>query len=528
MTEIIFEPFVGPTHYVGHSGSTSLLPALLSFGAQTLTLPYGAGNLPAIVQISPSRVASGNSALAFIENYGVENLDLLGGRGDTPCLETHGTDNAVEPEYYIGYSIVPPLESISVAIVNHVGTQDAELPSLLSASYEFSGVIGTSELPKLISAGLDHLPQNYITLFQSPGVLTLIGGQEALLLVDSASVSAELVGSYAKNIVETGVLQVSLNSVLQATSSLVQNSIASDVASHIAMLLIDATATVADAPENFLTAIDVAIDTLIATDGVLTSLDAFCLIVEALQASDATLAAIIATLEDGGSASDATTNLLRAIAALVENSTGVDEVAASIRIIAFVEDTGVVADDVVAQLSALLSLFETGQAVASLFLAGEAYTAYAMTLAGAAVNEYVGYNFNSFAVINGVAYGGSENGIFLLEGATDDGVQIDASVRVGLSNFGTALKKEISYAYIGVTTDGQMAMKVTTTSRDKGKRENWYKFSAKPRTSTAEDRLQISKGKQSVYWDFELINLEGADFEFDQMRVWVMPLNRRK
>jgi len=67
------------------------------------------------------------------------------------------------------------------------------------------------------------------------------------------------------------------------------------------------------------------------------------------------------------------------------------------------------------------------------------------TLNGSAYEPSVwtGWNFNSFAVHRGQAYGAGEDGIYLLEGSDDDGQKIHTGMRVGPVNFGSDKNKRL-------------------------------------------------------------------------------------
>lgn len=62
---------------------------------------------------------------------------------------------------------------------------------------------------------------------------------------------------------------------------------------------------------------------------------------------------------------------------------------------------------------------------------------------------YSGFNFNSYAYFNGQYYGCKDDGIYLLEGATDDGAAIHSGVRIGPSTLGTRNRKRIRAVYPG-------------------------------------------------------------------------------
>ncbi len=75
---------------------------------------------------------------------------------------------------------------------------------------------------------------------------------------------------------------------------------------------------------------------------------------------------------------------------------------------------------------------------------------------------YTNYNFNSFAEVEGYYYGAKDDGVYLLEGADDAGVNIRTGVKFEAGNQGTEQKKRYRAAFLGMSGTGRPAMHVTT------------------------------------------------------------------
>lgn len=148
--------------------------------------------------------------------------------------------------------------------------------------------------------------------------------------------------------------------------------------------------------------------------------------------------------------------------------------------------------------------------------------AYVVNANTAAVSRYQGYNFNSFAKINGKYFGASDAGIYLLDGDTDAGAPIEASVLTGHEDYGVTENKRIPVVYMGVTTTGQVRLSVTT---DKGATRVYaLKQKVAPlRTG----RVELGKGVASRYWQWELTNMNGSDFEMESMELYPVVLTRK-
>lgn len=131
------------------------------------------------------------------------------------------------------------------------------------------------------------------------------------------------------------------------------------------------------------------------------------------------------------------------------------------------------------------------------------------------------YSFTGFGQHKGKRYGIRPDGLYVLEGDTDNGTRIDSFISLGNRNFGTAKQKRMRHAYIGASTDGRMVLKVIVNGQE-------YLYAVKnPSTDMAEQRVDIGRGLRSNYWNFELMNREGADFEIDTIKFMPIVLERR-
>lgn len=140
-----------------------------------------------------------------------------------------------------------------------------------------------------------------------------------------------------------------------------------------------------------------------------------------------------------------------------------------------------------------------------------------------ALTTYTNYNFNSLAKFNGVYLGANANGIYALTGDTDDGAIIQASARVGITDFGTSHMKRVDRCYVGYRTSGDLMLRVFTDEinvRD-------YLLTATGKTGLHGNHLRIGKGLAARYWQFEIQNRFGADFTMNVVEVKPTVLRRR-
>jgi hypothetical protein len=134
---------------------------------------------------------------------------------------------------------------------------------------------------------------------------------------------------------------------------------------------------------------------------------------------------------------------------------------------------------------------------------------------------YTNYGFNSFATIGGRHYGAGPGGVFLLEGDTDDGAPIRASVGLGKLSFGSAMKKTVSECYMGLSSEGNLFVKVIAEGQS-----YLYKTTSSS-SELRQQRVKLGKGLKTNYVELEIYNEGGADFELDSVEFRVADLSRR-
>ena len=186
-----------------------------------------------------------------------------------------------------------------------------------------------------------------------------------------------------------------------------------------------------------------------------------------------------------------------------------------------------VAVDSASSLAALLAQVDEGVEVYIALRAGDdVIHGWVMNTKTAGFSEYTNFPFNSFAELNGEYYGINEDGLYLLEGDTDNADPIQAAVRTGVLDMGTHYMKDVKAAHLGYTSSGEIVVKVATVDRGE-KVEHWYK--AKPAVADAmrDGRAIVGRGLRSRYWQFELVNVQGADIELDDVTFLYQVLSRR-
>ena len=155
------------------------------------------------------------------------------------------------------------------------------------------------------------------------------------------------------------------------------------------------------------------------------------------------------------------------------------------------------------------------------FGSGEALV---LNLRTSAATTYANYGFNSFAAFNGVTLGANADGIFVVGAAADDaGTDIDARLRFGETDFETSYMKLLARAYVGLRTDGEMHFKVRVDE------DEWRTYLLEDRAALGmhSTRVKIGKGLRGRYWQAEIANFAGADFDIDAVELAPALLRRK-
>jgi hypothetical protein len=184
-------------------------------------------------------------------------------------------------------------------------------------------------------------------------------------------------------------------------------------------------------------------------------------------------------------------------------------------------------DDTVSVNARLLQILREGISFAGVIrLDDETYDAWVVNTETFAAWQYENFNYNSFAQCQGRYFALNDMGLHELTGDSDNGTPIDATIRTGLINFGGGLLSNVPRMYVGYTTDGTLMAKAIST-REGQKWENWYTLDARTADVPAPNAAKFDRGAKSVYWQFELTNVDGADFELHEVSVMPVILRRR-
>jgi hypothetical protein len=173
----------------------------------------------------------------------------------------------------------------------------------------------------------------------------------------------------------------------------------------------------------------------------------------------------------------------------------------------------------------LVNLIEEGIELETRFrLGNDVFAAWVVNPATIGASRYDNFPFNSMALAYNTYYAAADDGIYLMEGGDDAGASIAASVKLGLSNFGERRHKRINDVFLGVHTSGRLVLKVTADESG-ARTEYWY--NVVQHGDDDNHRVKCGKGLKGAYFAFELVNVDGADFDLDNLQLYPLTLSRR-
>ena len=156
------------------------------------------------------------------------------------------------------------------------------------------------------------------------------------------------------------------------------------------------------------------------------------------------------------------------------------------------------------------------------------HEAYAVNLrsevegGGNEVTRYTDYPFERIVRWRGSYYGMAADGLYLLEGNTDDDEPINWALRTGTTDFGRPEKKNTASAYMG----GRLGGEATFTVHTGEKLDSSYAYRS-TRGATAQNyRQKFGRGLDARYYAFQV---EGnGELEIDDLEIEVVQRARRR
>jgi hypothetical protein len=152
---------------------------------------------------------------------------------------------------------------------------------------------------------------------------------------------------------------------------------------------------------------------------------------------------------------------------IAESLVGVDAASMTSRFWASLNESLVLTDTVASKGTLYNVVYDTLGFLATVEFAGETWETYVLNTPKFYPSQYSGFNFNSYTVFEGRAFGANDVGIYELTGTTDAGSIIRTGVVLNDTDFGSPNQKRFRRAYLGISG---AAPKMVFETED-GKRE---------------------------------------------------------
>jgi hypothetical protein len=161
--------------------------------------------------------------------------------------------------------------------------------------------------------------------------------------------------------------------------------------------------------------------------------------------------------------------------------------------------------------------------IATLVRASTAFRCYVVNTENNAITEYDNFPFNSFCTFKGKHLAAGANGITLLEGDKDNSTDIKAYLNFGNNDFDIPNIKRITDAYFSMKGGGSYYLTVIS---DDGASHD-YPLTAVTGARIKNLKAEPGKGKKGRFFELELDNVNGSDFELFDITLNVELLQRK-
>ena len=150
------------------------------------------------------------------------------------------------------------------------------------------------------------------------------------------------------------------------------------------------------------------------------------------------------------------------------------------------------------------------------------FDTWVVNIESGASMRYANYAFNGFAQIAGRYYGSKADGVYLLEGSTDAGALINASINPGRQDFGSPMRMRMEAAYMTVGSTGPMHLTITND-----KAEAYTYDTRRNDPELKQQRLDLGRGLNGNYLSFRVTTDLGCAFELAKIELIAVETTRR-
>ena len=275
-------------------------------------------------------------------------------------------------------------------------------------------------------------------------------------------------------------------------------------------------------------------DTLQAMGVVSGQLEAVATAITAGALTDTAEAAYYLAAADTGQFVDVSNNMLLAYATILDNANFADSAAPHITISLTAEDVGTLTDGLSAQrLLEVLAGDGARFGDIGVYIVDPSVYYYGVVVNAdtGATSDYTNVPFNSLAWFfrEGWLLGSSPDGVFHIheDYDSDFGDPIRSSVATAMSLLGDDRLKRVDSVVVGYTADSNLILKMRVIEHGQ-KAEYWYQLDPQVAEGPREGVIKVGKGLKSRYWQLEIDNRNGADFNLDSVTWYPVVTSRRR
>lgn len=346
---------------------------------------------------------------------------------------------------------------------------------------------------------------------------------------DAVTMSDTITGNFVKQLADHFLMSEVLSSTATLAGALSDGFTLSDmIAVGFSVLLSDGF-TLSDTVTPTRHTLPTLRDILIMSDALASNATIQGALADAMVLADLISRSFDKSLADGVTLSETISSSLTAANELLDGLTMSDTLTPSFRMYGILSD-GMTLSDTLSSNVTVQGLLSDGIKFGGILtIEDEEYVAWVLNTENLAISKYeYPVVLNSFAELKGRNFALSDVALYELTGDSDDGADIDAVIKTGMSQLGTTFLKHVprAYLYYSSSTSGSLIIKTITTDGG-SKIERLYPLKAQPGPEMYPVRRKLAGGLESLYWQFQAENRDGAPFELDAFKVAPMILKRR-
>ena len=141
-----------------------------------------------------------------------------------------------------------------------------------------------------------------------------------------------------------------------------------------------------------------------------------------------------------------------------------------------------------------------------------------------ALSRYDRFAFDSFALVAGIAYAAGAGGLYRLEGDTDAAAPINAQATLPPTDFGKPQLKRVTEVQVAYRAAGPIEIAATLDDTT----TYCYRMEETKPAGLYRNRCKMGRGAKAAYWQFDVTNVDGADFTLQSLEPVHETLSRRQ